>query len=69
MTDKFFNLDHDEFSQKIQKIEDYLDSEPGGIMTRNLDGFKRTIEFVKELRELEDLNKFFDSTAGSPPTR
>lgn len=65
MTDKFFELDNDEFNEKIQKIEDYLDSEPGGIMTRNLDGFKHTIKFVKELRELEDLNSFFDSKEGS----
>ena len=64
MTEKFFNLENQDFNEKIQKIEDYLDSEPGGIMTKNLDGFKHTIKFVKELRNLEDLNKFFDSTEG-----
>ena len=64
MSEKFFNLNNDEFEEKITKIEDYLDGDPGGIMAKNLEGFKRTIQFVKELKDLDCLDRFFDSNEG-----
>ena len=64
MKKKFFDLDDDVFNEKIQKIEDYLDNSPGGIMAKNLEGFKHIIQFAKELSKLNDLNAFFDSNLG-----
>lgn len=65
MKEKFLKLEEDDFNEKIKKIEDYLDSDPGGIMSKNLEGFKNIIQFVKELKLLEDLNQFFDSNEGN----
>ena len=65
MKKKFFNLNQDNFEEKITKIEDYLDGEPGGIMTQHLDGFKHTIQFVRELNGLNNLDEFFNSNDGN----
>jgi hypothetical protein len=69
MKKNFFELDEDKFNEKIRQIEDYLDSDPGGIMSKNLEGFKNIIQFVKELNTLVDLNQFFDSNEGKFATK
>lgn len=57
----FLELKAKKFAQKIRKIEDYLNDEPGGHLSKVLSHFKVIVEFIKKIKKLENLDKFFKS--------
>lgn len=62
----FLNKDSERLSNKIGKVNDYLNDNPGGYNKKIIDSFKIIVNFLKKLKDLKNLDVFFDEKKGNP---